>query len=422
LMLILLALVIVSFRVWERMAVGRGARMLGLSLAGVQLAVFLFDVARLVPVADDSLAGEIVLALGLFEVGLAASLLWGRSATLLIVMFLILHLLVTGLVLGSSSRLMNDVQVFHAAAAAALVEGSNPYDMTFPDVYPEKESSIFYGPGISVDGVLQFGYPYPPLNLLIALLGMGIGDVRYVFLFLAVLAGAVIWRISGTAVGVVAAVLFLTGPAFLRVTSLGWTEPAIVLALAAAVLAARRRPHLTPWLLGTAIALKQYMVLFAPLYLLFLGSGASRPRWFRDVAIAVGVVVGTGLPFLLMDPDAFLWSVLELQFHQPYRPESLSVLASIFNATGWPPAWTFGILPFLAAGIASALVLRRGDATISGFTVGLVVVNLSFLLVSKQAFANYYFLTIGLAFVAAAASPLDRPPAHLSPVEAEGIA
>ena len=67
--------------------------------------------------------------------------------------------------------------MFQRSSIAALQRGANPYELTFPNIY---DNASFYGPGLSVDGQLQFGFPYLPLSLLLAVPGQVLtGDHRY---------------------------------------------------------------------------------------------------------------------------------------------------------------------------------------------------------------------------------------------------
>jgi hypothetical protein len=72
-----------------------------------------------------------------------------------------------------------DVLMFQNKSCDLLLSGSNPYAARFPDVYPPETSAKLYGPGMSIDGVLQTGFIYMPLSLLMVLPGHVLGDVRY---------------------------------------------------------------------------------------------------------------------------------------------------------------------------------------------------------------------------------------------------
>ena len=70
-----------------------------------------------------------------------------------------------------------DVHTFHRYAIYALRDGIDPYAITFPDIY---RSGGYYGPGLSVAGRLQFGFPYFPLSLLLSVPGeVFFKDARY---------------------------------------------------------------------------------------------------------------------------------------------------------------------------------------------------------------------------------------------------
>ena len=75
------------------------------------------------------------------------------------------------------------------------------------------------------------------------------------------------------------AFLLLFTPRVFFVLISGWTEPLLVLWLAAAVYCACRRPTLLPVALGLLLATKQYMVLALPLTVLLVPrERGGRPR------------------------------------------------------------------------------------------------------------------------------------------------
>ena len=123
-------------------------------------------------------------------------------------------------------------------------------------------SARFYGSGLSVDGVLQFGYPYPPVTLAFAVVGHLLGDVRITHVAVVVLAA---WLLSSAAPspwwGRAAAALLLTQPTLLHVYENAWTDTFVLLALSVVVWVARRHPRLTPAALGAFLVSKQFAVL-----------------------------------------------------------------------------------------------------------------------------------------------------------------
>src|SRR5207344_3205983 len=95
---------------------------------------------------------------------------------------------------------------------SALRSGSNPYAITFPNIY-QFQNGDYYGPGLSVDGRLHFGFPYFPLSLLVAMPGQLFDeDSRYAQLVAIELAAVLMAFTRPRGFGVVAAALYLTTP------------------------------------------------------------------------------------------------------------------------------------------------------------------------------------------------------------------
>jgi len=133
-----------------------------------------------------------------------------------------------------------DVHVFQRYAISALRSGANPYAITFPDIY-RFQNGDYYGPGLSVGGRLQFGYPYLPLSLLVAMPGQLFGgDSRYAQLVAIELAAIFMAFARPRGFGIVAAALYLTTPRLFFVLEQSWTEPFLVLGVTAVLFAACR--------------------------------------------------------------------------------------------------------------------------------------------------------------------------------------
>ena len=129
----------------------------------------------------------VALAAALTAVGVSGT----RAARLAVPLLLLTHLSLGVWIIRAAPMPRVDVQVFQRDAAAALLDGRNPYAMTFPDVYHGRLPAL-YGPGLAADGRLNFGYPYPPLSLLLALPGHLLGDFRYAHLLALTAAGGLI--------------------------------------------------------------------------------------------------------------------------------------------------------------------------------------------------------------------------------------
>jgi hypothetical protein len=293
-----------------------------------------------------------------------------------------------------------DVHVFQRDAIAALRGGANPYELTFPNIY---DSASYYGPGLSVDGRLQFGFPYFPLSLLLAMPGQVLaGDHRYAQLVAMELAAILMAFSRAGGFGLLAAALFLTTPRVFFVLEQAWTEPFVVSGFAAVVFAACRRPRVTPWLFGAFVALKQYLVLAVPAALLLVRDRREAFHFLTRAAIAGAALT---LPFVLWNPGAFWRSVVALQFHQPFRLDALSYL-SWWTLRGHtqPPE----LMSFVAAAIAAAISLWRLPRTPAGFAAAVALTFFAFFAFNKQAFCNYYFFVIGAFAVTLAACTPDE--------------
>jgi hypothetical protein len=107
-------------------------------------------------------------------------------------------------------------------------------------------------------------------------------------------------------------------------------------------------------------------------------------------AIAAGAIVT--LPFFVINPRAFFECMVLLQLRQPFRIESLSVNAWWFIQYGKRlPDW----LGFASVIPTTALALWRCDRSPAGVAAGIAFVSFVFFGLSKQAFGNYYFFTLG---------------------------
>lgn len=304
-----------------------------------------------------------------------------------------------------------DVVEVHRAALRALGRGRNPYRITFRNIYGA--NSGFYNAGaVSGDRVL-FGYPYPPLSLLLAAPGqLAFKDYRYAELAALVGAAALIGYAARSVLAQLAAVLLLTTPRLFFVLEQGWTEPIAVLMLAATVFTMVRRPASSAWMGGLLAVTKQYLGLAGPLLVRF-GAGQRIGAWrFCGRAAIAGAIVT--LPFAVWNLRAFVDTVILLQTREPFRIDSLSYVSWAARA-GWGEgsfAWAAG-----TAIVALAVVLRRAPNSAAGFAGGLALASLATFAMGSKAFCNYYFFVIGAlcCSLAACAAPVPAREPDASP-------
>ncbi len=291
-----------------------------------------------------------------------------------------------------------DVFVFQRDGAAELLAGKNPYALQYPDIYG---NSPFYGEGVSVNGKLNFGFPYLPLSLLLSLPGhVWFGDYRYAQVAASGLAALLLMYTRPSPIARALAALYLFHPRAFFVIEQGWTDPFVVMGLSAVVFAATRFPRATPWVFGFFLAIKQYLIFALPAGFLLL----PRPVTRREALVFFGkaslVVAAITVPFFLWDPKAFWWDVVQLQTVQPFRTEALSYLAWWVSQGHERPSTA---LAFITATAAVAYGLWRMPRTPSGFASCVTLAYLCFFAFNKQAFCNYYAFVIGAAAIAAGA-------------------
>ena len=310
------------------------------------------------------------------------------------------------IVASTGDLLAYDVVEFQRIAASTLLEGGNPYAAEYPDIYSPELSARFYGEGISVDGVLTRGFPYPPTSLIPVVPAYVMGDVQVAHRIAIPVVALILLALSGGSVlSRIGVVMILTAPAVVNLPVGSWTEPFLAVALASSVWAYRNRHAVAPFMLGLFFSLKQYTVLFLPLIPVLVASGGvgttGRSRW-RSVALGLAPWAALTLAFVMWGPSAFFESVITWQFEQPFRPDSLSLLVWAVTAVDWPPPWSYSVVPVLAGLAAGGVFLWKAKRSPAGFALGVAFAMACFLLLSKQAFANYYFIVVTGCAVAVA--------------------
>jgi len=180
--------------------------------------------------------------------------------------------------------------------------------------------------------------------------------------------------------------------------ALGWTEPWLVLAVAAFVWCAARpctdaARAIAFMLMG---ALKQYVVAPALIYVLMVR------RW-RPLLIGLAVAAATIVPFLLSAWRPTLEGMLfPLRGHMAFRPDSISISAFVYQLTyATPPRWLAAAVQ-VAVGGAAYVRLRRGG--VAGLLLASALAMFASFLVGMQAFMNYYYFISAMLVCAAVAS------------------
>jgi hypothetical protein len=121
--------------------------------------------------------------------------------------------------------------------------------------------------------------------------------------------------------------------------------------------------------------------------------------------LRAGVVsLAVTLPLALWNFRAFLWSVVMVQFLQPFRPDALSIPALVVRmGLPQPPIWP----AFVALGLAGFFLLKRLRPSAAGFACCLACMYMVFFTLNKQAFLNYYILVGACLCGAVAAADMN---------------
>ena len=299
-----------------------------------------------------------------------------------------------------------DVYAVYYKALHVLRSGHSPYSMTFTNIYGG--GTDFYAEGAVQGSTVNFGFPYPPLALLMALPGAALGDLRYAGVGAMVAAAAAFGYAGRGRLAMLAAALLLFTPRGLFVVEQAWSEPFVICWLALLVYAAVRRGS-TSLPLGALLAVKQHLVLALP-FAPWLCRARDRRGRTREIALALAITAVVTVPFFVADPRGFWRSAVALQFAEPFRWDSLSVLVPIAKS-GWVLSPGMLLLIPAAAVLAGGLLAwLRAPRTAAGFAAALGFVFVVLFLVSKKAFCNYYFLVLACWCGAVAASDADTPP------------
>jgi hypothetical protein len=301
-----------------------------------------------------------------------------------------------------------DVFVFQQESADALLHGRNPYSMTFTNIYGQ--GSPVYAKELQVDGRVNFGFPYAPLSLLMILPGYLAGDHRFAQLVALVIAAGLIAFSRPGILATLAAILLLTTSRVFMVLELGWTEPLVILWLAATVFCHCRYPRATPYMLGLLLASKQYTLFIPPIAALLV---APRFTWrgYGQLLLKAFIVAAiVTLPLILWDWHAFMRSAVMLQLKQPLREDALSFLLWLYWHVDKDMARSMTWLPYAGVALMTPLCIWLWPKNAGGFAGAVAMVYFTFFALNRQAFANYFFLVIASMCCAVAALDSSAPP------------
>lgn len=383
-----------------------GSRMLERAIAVLALVVFLAGAIRQFEPPSSGWWVIISISLVCISAGVVALVVLGATPAVWWAFMASYAAVATLVVVASGPSPVIDVALFQEDASQALFAGVNPFAITFIDPYPPAWSEAFYGPGVSEDGVLLFGYPYFPLSLfVVGPFEVLLGNFRWVHAAALVGSALMIGTIVTSPRARFSGMVFLLLAPGLYLIRLGWMDPLVVLALVGTIWVSARRAELGSWVVGLVFAMKQYTVFLAIPSLLLVTDRLSVRTVIRHYVKASAALIVTAVPFFLWGPSEFMRSVVTLQFDQPFRTDSIALPALVPDwYAAQPTLATFAVAMSIVVALSMATVMR-GDRGSAGFAYAAGLVLLVAFALSKQAFANYYIVVIA-ALCAAVASPL----------------
>jgi hypothetical protein len=305
----------------------------------------------------------------------------------------IIHVVIAVAMVRQCPGKVIDVFTVETSAADALLHGIDPYTITQENIYNDRDSARFYGPGAHAKARLDYGYPYPPLQLLLVIPGFLLGDVRYSSIAVIVITALLMARLRNSWLSVAISCLLLLNPLTFMMIRFSWTDPFVLMLLTTTVYAAVKRKWWLPIALGLFLCSKQYAVLAIPFVLLLRDSWRSS---LKLLAQAVGVAAVVTLPFAFWNLPHFLHDI-QGPLHAPFRTDSLSLAVRL----GHPIPMEVNLALVAIATLAVLLFARRTPAI---FAASYGFALLIIFCIGRQGFANYYFLIAQSLWLGAAAS------------------
>ncbi len=305
-----------------------------------------------------------------------------------------------------------DVIFFHHEGYRHFLNGLDPYAPALPLYIDQETARKIYPPERLTATSILVGYAYPPLTFLLGLPSFALfGDFRFLGVFAVLLVAFLLNRVSPDPDGWLLAAIVLTNPFGIQVVSFGWVETSLVTLLLLFLLCWRRWPKQSAWLFGLFISSKQTMLFWIPLGLVLLFT--RFPRWHdRLVWLGKSAVAGL-LPLLAFSLIWSPWTIYDSAVVfialTPLRSDSLSLgtlLLHLFPGALW-------IVPFFgigALGLILFLAVRKGLALSTGmWAITYATGWTAFLILNRQAFQNYYFLSILLWLIGSALLGAPEP-------------
>lgn len=304
-----------------------------------------------------------------------------------------------------------DVWTVHEEGAQAFVDGENPYQHTYTNIYPEELRPTLTPGGVTfsyMPGVFIWMAPWKALGL----------DTRYSQLATRLLTCLLLWalmRYAGTRTGFmqyVPSLLFLCFPSTTFFIVRSWNDD---IAIALYALAAWGMVTRRPWALFLAcnclLLHKQHAIFFVPVLIWFAWRAFRQPWWnviFKSTFAAVAICGA----YLIVDWRNFLGSLYGLTFlkfpniHTVFleRRDPFSLMNYLHLYTGLRSSFFFVLVVLWIGWIVWRANARQPSAP--SVLRGIGAMALGLFIWAPIAFGNYYEFAWGLILIGWASTPV----------------
>jgi hypothetical protein len=312
-------------------------------------------------------------------------------------LFLLCGLVLSHNLIYSLSAGIPPIDVYHfiSEGVNCILNLQNPYTHIYPQIYGPDKIAVLYGNLPDVTKGIAF-QPYTPSALLLSIPGFILGDVRIINILAFSIIPIILYLIIRTAVpGMddykkrMLAVVPLFYPVQEYFLFNAWNDvlPCLFLVLFL-YFHIRKYRFLSYVCLALMLGLKQYALFFALPLLLLLN--------FRDYKLYIAGMLFLLAPlaiFAFADTGALTNSLIVFHIKQPFREESLGLATLLYKNFG---IRIFGTVPFftiIALANAAFLFLKRHkNQKLPESVFSSYILFSLFLILSKQSFANYYFV------------------------------
>lgn len=298
-----------------------------------------------------------------------------------------LTILLRFLMIVSSPNPQIDVFVILKEAPQALMQGKNPYSISYTQSYPNVTPDYFsYWPGAFLLAI--------PFSVVF-------GEPRLLIILAETLSAILIYKLLQKRNSSPAEILTLISlfiPRAFFATGQGWIDPLIVtLLMVTACLEVKKvKNFFSPLLWGLSFTIKQTVF---PIALFAYQAGVAS---IKKLTIALAVTAAIILPFFLWNPNNFINDTLGIFWRagttrEALMHDSLTVNSWFFRTLGFDMPIVLRILIWTTFFV---LILKKVGKGWANFFLACATWFLGFFIFSNQAFYNYYYFVVNLLLLA----------------------